>query len=415
MKKILSLLFIFFVSFSFLLKAEIKLKPKFVFNLNYEDMLSIKKDMKQGNTFFKEAYHKLILQADSILQEAPLKVTDGAVPPTGDIHDFFTIGKYAFPNPDTADGMPYIRKDGMTNPEARGEKYDLYRYEQTVKRVNILSLAWFYSENEEYAKKAAELLRVWFLNPETRMNPNFLCAAALPGVYDGHPIGIIFGAQLVNFLDHIQLLNLSDSWTDTDNETLKKWFDDYTCWLLTSNFGVMESRGIDNNHGTWYLAQIAASAIYNNKTELAKSMIDRAKLLMDIQIAKNDLSYPDGCLPKEIRRNQSFLYSLYGLEGFCALAGCGDAIKYDLWHFETPNGKSLKLAFDFLVPYLLEEKTWPYLSLKNPQELFPSSLHLVRMAAKTFRTKELMSVEKHIQPYAKDYPYILLESRNYEE
>lgn len=398
---------ILFVSIAFNLAAQ-KQEPVMLFNLDYQDMQNIKENLKKGRLEIKNAYSQIIIKADSILQLAPHKVTDGDIPPTGDVHDFFTIGKYAHPNPGMSDSLPYIRKDGIINPEAFTDRYDLNRYEQTTGRVCTLALAWFYSDDEKYAAKAAELLRVWFINPETRMNPNFQCAAAQPGKYDGMAIGIIFGARLIDFLDHVQLLTLSESWTAGDDKRLKNWFNEYLIWLLTSDFGVIESRADNNNHGTWYAAQVAAAAIYNNKIELAKSMIDKGRMQLSIQLAKNSARYPDGALPKEIGRSQSFLYSLYGLQGFCALAGCGKALKYDLWYYETENGQSLRLAFDFIAPYLLEEKTWEYDTLKGVKEQIPSSLQLLSQAAKAFQTKELLKAQEHVYKYVKNDPYKLL-------
>ena len=389
-----------------------KESPTLLFNLDYDDMLSIKGELKTDTSQLRQAYAQLIVKADSILQQAPQQVTDGDIPPTGDVHDFFAIGKYAFSNPDTADGLPYIRKDGITNPDARGDRYDLARWEQTTENINTLALAWFYSENEQYAGKASELLKVWFINKETRMNPNFECAAALPGVYNGMPIGIIFGARLVDFLDHVLLLSLSESWTNTDNKALKKWFAEYTDWLLHSDFGIKESQAGDN-HGTWYSAQVAASAIYTGSIPLAKQMIDKGKEQMSKQIAINREGYPDGSLPREINRNQSFLYSIFGLEGFCALAGCGNAIGYDLWHYETENGQGLRMAFKFLTPYLLEQVSWPYESLKSPQEQMYRPVNIVRQAAKMFQTDDLIELQEHLQQYVTDRPVLWLESKDY--
>lgn len=409
MKKILFILSVLLQTSLFAAENQ----PEFLFKLNYGDMVDIKKDLKNGNYDIKQAYRRLIEQADSILPLIPHMVTVGDMPPTGDLHDFFTIGKYAHPNPGTSDGLPYIRKDGIVNPEAFTDRYDLQRYEETCSRICTLALAWFYSEDEKYAAKAAEFLQVWFINPETRMNPNFECAAAQPGKYNGMAIGIIFGSRLVDFLDHIQLLTLSGSWTETDNNNLKLWFNDYLTWMLTSDFGVIESRAVDNNHGTWYAAQVAASAIYNNKIELAKSMIERGKMLLSMQVAKNNAKYPDGALPKEVGRNQSFLYSLYGLQGFCALAGCGKAINYDLWNYKTEKGQSMKLAFDFISPYLLEEKLWEYGTLKGVKEQIPNSLSMLRQAVKEFKTENLLKAQNHVYKYAKKNPYCLLESKNY--
>lgn len=409
----LSVILLFLVTDVYALKIRSRL-PVMVFNLDYQDMVSIKGDLRNDNAGIKVAYLQIIIQADSLLNMISHRVTDGDIPPTGDVHDFFTIGKYAFPNPKSPDGLPYIRKDGIVNPEARSYKYDLGRYEETIARVNMLALAWFYSGDEKYAAKATEFLRVWFIDPETRMNPNFECAAALPGVYNGMAIGIIFGAQLVNFLDHIQLLTLSDSWTETDNNILKKWFKDYNGWLLTSKFGIEESRA-KNNHITWYLAQIAAGAIYNGDVELAKQMIDKGKIQLFEQISMHSTEFPDGSMPHEIKRNQSFLYSLFGLEGFCALAGCGKAIGYDLWQYETEDGRGLKAAFQFLTPYLLEKQPWPYQSLIDPKLLMPKALNITRQAAKTFKTPELIEAQEYIQQYVTNNPAKWLESKNHKK
>lgn len=387
--------------------------PTMLFNLDYNDMQSIKKAIKNGDEKVQWAYMELIEIADSLLQEEPYKVTDGDVPPTGDVHDFFTIGKYAFPNPNTSDGMPYVRKDGMVNPEARGFKYDLARYEQTTVRVKTLALAWLYSDDEKYAQKAAEFLKVWFIDPSTRMNPNFECAAALPGVYSGMAIGIIFGARLVDFIDYVQLLSLSESWTEEDNSNLKQWFADYVDWLQHSKFGIEESQA-KNNHITWYLAQIAAAAIYNDNVELAKDMIDRGRQQIALQIAMNDSVCPDGSMPYELKRNQSFLYSLYGLEGFCALAGCGNVIDYDLWHYQTEDGRGMKAAFTFLEPYLSGTQPWLYESLTPVDSLMPNALHMVRLAAKKFKTEGLIKAQNNILKYVGNDPYKWLESKNYQ-
>lgn len=379
-------------------------------SLDYENLLQIKSELKEGNTERKAAYTDLLKKADRVIKEKPYKVTDGDVPPTGDIHDFFTIGKYSWPNPDTSDGLPYIRRDGKTNPESKTDKYDMDRYNKTVYRVNLLSLAWFLSDDVKYANKASELLRVWFINPDTRMNPNFNCASALPGVYNGMPIGIIFGVQMINMLDYVNILGLSNTWSKTDNDALKKWFEDYTAWLLMSDYGVIESRGT-NNHGTWFNAQVAAYAIFNNHTELAKEMIAKGKVQFEQQIAMGgNAKYPDGCLPRELDRNQSLNYSVYGLKAFCTLAQCAKLVNEDLWNYQTKDGKGLKLAFDFLAPYLNGAKEWSWPNSDDKNKISIGAIDIIRQASKALNTPELKQAEQYltkIAPATSDKIYLM--------
>src|SRR5690606_27126079 len=158
----------------------------------------------------------LIGKADQLLSVTAEKVTDGDVPPSGDKHDFYAIGKLSWRNPDTPDGLPYSRRDGLTNPEADGDRYDLSRYNRTLSGIHLWSLALVGSGDEHDARKATELLRVWCLNKESRMNPALNNASALAGAHDGMPVGIIFGVVLIKMVDHVKLLTHPTSWPSKD-------------------------------------------------------------------------------------------------------------------------------------------------------------------------------------------------------
>lgn len=365
-------------------------------SLNYEDLLKNKNDVQNGRPGFTGAYNKLITSASALLSKNPFKVTDGELPPSGDNHDFYTIAKYAWPNPNTPDGMPYYTRDGLINPESSDDKYDLYRFDKTVYNINLLTMAWFYSGDERYAAKAAEALRVWFINDDTRMNPNFNCAAALPGVHNGTYAGVIFGVTLINMLDYVKLLNLSDSWSVTDNNNLKQWFSEYIIWLQTSTFGIQESNST-NNHVTWYSAQIASYAIYTGNMNLANAMVERGKNHIDKQIVS------DGSMPRELTRTKSFHYSLYGLKAFAALANCGKAIGNNLWDYQTADGRGLKKAYDFLIPYLLKLKAWTWQNIDTEEaddENRVNAIQHVRSAAQLYSTGQLKITEDYIASIA---------------
>jgi hypothetical protein len=356
---------------------------------SFKDINSIKEEIKSGKDDLKPAFNKLIHEADLILKVTPATVIDGDNPPSGNKHDFFAIGKLAFPNPNTPDGLPYIRRDGVLNPEADGDKYDLKRYNTTVSSVKTLTLAWYYSGNRKYADKAAELLRVWFINSETRMNPHFDYASALPGVYNGMPIGIIFGVTLIEMVDYVKLLTLSDSWTNADNEALKKWFSDLTTWLLESKFGKEEGLA-KNNHGSWYASQVAAYSIYTGNIETARSMVNLGRKQIDEQIAR------DGSLPKELVRQRSYHYSIYGMQAFTTLALCAQNIREDLWHYKTSDGRGLELAFGFLIPYFLDEKPWAWTNIENDSPVNINALSIIRWASRTYQSSDISKAAKYL-------------------
>jgi Alginate lyase. len=354
---------------------------------DYAELLSMKKQINKGE--IKPAYETLIREADDLLGLESEKVTDGDTPPSGDNHDFFAIGKYSWPNPDTPDGMPYIRVDCNINPEANGFRYDLARYNNTVERVKTLSLAWFYSHDEKYAKKASELLRVWFIDDATKMNPHFEFASALPGVYNGMAIGVIFGVTLVEMVDCVKLLTLSESWTDTDNNALKDWFSGYVKWLLESEFGLIE-KAAKNNHGTWYSAQIAVYSLYTGNMENVRDMIEFAKRQIDEQISA------DGSLPNELHRDWAFSYSVFGLRAFTALALCAEHTGEDLWNYKTDDGRSLQTAYTFLVPYLLEKKQWQWGIAREGEQTNYMALPMMHHASEKYNSQEINQVVEYL-------------------
>lgn len=360
-----------------------------VVGFDFDELTKMKESIKKGHSVAGASYDELIKEANACLVLEPEKVTDGDLPPSRDKHDFYAIGKYAWPNPKTPDGMPYIRKDCDINPEAGGAKFDLARYNHTVERIKLLSLAWFYSQDEKYAKKASQLLRVWFIDEATRMNPHFECASALPGVHKGMAIGIIFGVTLVEMTDCVKLLSLSDSWTEKDNTALKRWFSDYVHWLRTSKFGIQE-RKAQNNHGTWYSAQIAVYSLYTGQIEHVREMVEFGKQQIQEQIA------PDGSLPHEVKRDWAFSYSVYGLRAFTVLAICGDHIGEDLWSYKTSDGRSLQSAYLFMAPYLSGQKTWEWGVVRENEQTERMALPMMKWAAEKYHSTTLMQAVKHL-------------------
>ena len=184
---------------------------------------------------YATAYQRLLADADDCMRQEPLSVMmkeQTAV--SGDKHDYLSLSRYFWPDTTKADGLPYVSRDGVSNPEL--EKLDRVRLQKMATGVTTLSLAWFFSGDERYAAKATEWLRVWFLDKATRMNPNLNYAQIVPGLYDGKGrcYGVIDGYSFVEMLDAVQLLEGSKAFTRRDAKALKTWFSDFLHWMLTS-------------------------------------------------------------------------------------------------------------------------------------------------------------------------------------
>jgi hypothetical protein len=331
---------------------------------------------------------KLESDARKALTVGPFTIVNkGVAPPSGDKHDYLSQAPYWWPDPKSQNGLPYIRRDGERNPEI--DKIDDHRVlEQMENAVETLALAYYHTRNEDYAAKAVELLTVFFLADETRMNPNLEYAQGIPGINTGRGIGLIETRGLTRIVDAIGLLLNSKAMTVAHYRRLVIWFSDFVRWMQESKNGRDEAAA-KNNHGSFYDVQLVTFALFLDNKQLAKRVLREAQ-------AKRIAAQvePDGRQPLELERTKAWSYSVFNLEALMSLARLGEHAGVDLWHYESPDGRSIRKALDFLIPFALGEKKWPYQQLGEwePQILFP----LIQRAAKHYDDRAFKSVLKRM-------------------
>lgn len=280
-------------------------------------------------------------------------VTKAVTPPSGDKHDYMSQAPYFWPNPDKPDGLPYVRRDGERNPELN-KITDHNALDQMQRAVRTLSLAYYLKEDETHAAKATQLLRVWFLDPATRMNPNLEYAQFIPGVNTGRGVGLIETRGLAEVVDAIGLLAGSKSWTSADQKGLEAWFAKFLQWMQESRNG-REENAAKNNHGTFYDVQAMSFALLVGRNSLAKQIAETAKeKRIALQIE------PDGRQPLELSRTKTWNYSNMNLDGLMQLARLAESVDVDLWNYRTSDGRSIRGALEYLYPYATGDKQWTY-------------------------------------------------------
>jgi len=304
---------------------------------------------------FAPTREALLSEANKALAQGPFSVVDKThVPPSGDKHDYYSVAPYSWPNPDTPNGLPYIDRDGQVNPERYDRAFDTGALEKMSRGVASLALAYHLTDDRRYAEHAGKLLRVWFVAPATRMNPNLKFAQAVPGRVDGRAAGLIDTYRLVRVVEAIGLIGRAGVLSKDEQSSLEAWFGAYADWLRSDPLGVTESQST-NNHGIYHDAQVMSFSLFARRDKVAREVADA---FVTRRIAAQ--VEPDGSLPRELRRTRTFHYSNYAVAGAFDVASFAECFGMDVWNARAPNGGSLRGAFDFIAAYAGRENQWPY-------------------------------------------------------
>ena len=364
-------------------KAEGDTMPR-VFLLDAKQVQLTRQRIRDSDKSLTAAWARLQRDAQKALSEGPFSIVNKSVtPPSGDKHDYMTQAPYFWPDPKFPNGLPYTRRDGERNPEIN-RITDHHSLDQLESSVETLALAYYFKGDQAYAAKAVQLLRAFFLDPATRMNPNLEYAQFIPGVNTGRGIGLIETRGLTQVVDAIGLLAGSKSLTEADQRGLQDWFGKFLQWMQESKNGREESAA-KNNHGTYYDVQVVSFALFLGQRDLAVRVLQQAqqkRIATQIE--------PDGRQPLELARTKAWGYSNGNLDGLMLLATLGERVGVDLWNFQTHDGRSIRKALDFLTPVALGERKWQYQELGGvkPESLFP----LMRRAANVYHDKQYQAV-----------------------
>ena len=288
---------------------------------------------------------RVLAAATRYLGEQPITVTaSSSGRSAGGKHDFFSEGDYWWPDPRNPGG-PYIQRDGMSNPD---NFVDHRRYLMRLSvQVPALAAAWKITREQRFAAHAARHLDAWFVDKDTRMNPDLQYSQAIHGRVTGRGTGIIDTIHLVEVVRAIEVL-------PGVSVSVKAWFADYLAWMTTHPYGA-EERDTKNNHATCWLMQAASFARLTGNSGVLQFARDRFKnVLIPGQVAA------DGSFPEELRRTKPYGYSLFNLDAMATICQILSTRQDNLWTFQLPDGRGMRKALDFMVPYIQNKSSWPH-------------------------------------------------------
>ena len=344
--------------------------------------------VRAGDPAVLRAVAAAVRAGDAALTRGPWSVTQCPhTPPDGDARSYYSIAKYYWPcnaNPChksapscSPAGLPWVDCDGRVNPVIND--YALPRVTNMSAAVSDLAQAYLWTGNSSYAERAAQLVRVFFLDPESGMHPQMNFAQVEPGSNGGNGShwGIIeLSAVLVSeVLDSLSFIAPSGAWTAADQASWLLWLAAMGGWLRTSELGAQEAVAF-NNHQIWYTVMLAGIDVWTGDTASAVALLrgtlepppaGNANAPLGVQIAR------DGELPEEEARTNSGGYVNFGTSALqqlgdisrsqaLAIAGAPDLLAY----VTKSNGSSIQAAVDFMAPFASGENTsWPFQNITD--------------------------------------------------
>ncbi|MBU0476262.1 MAG: alginate lyase family protein [Bacteroidetes bacterium] len=324
---------------------------------DYSTLEKIKESYIENGNYQKEI-DNLNMLANIALKEAPYTITKYSAPKIegASVNDYYSDSPYWWPV--EGDSLaPYIRKDGERNPDRfMNHKNELAKF---YKGLFALAFYSYFTNNMDYGKQANNILRVWFIDEATKMNPNLKYSQLIRNKTNRRGVGIIDGRRLAVLTEAIILLKMNNQLEEDVYSGIQKWYADFFIWLTTSYYGLDEmNRG--NNHGTWWTYQVASLSSILKNTDMIVKLGEHSKhFLLDNQIDENARQ------PLEEERTRSLSYSIFNLTAHSFLNSILLKNNIDNWNYINENGVTLINVIDYLIPFVKEPSSWKIKQIKS--------------------------------------------------
>lgn len=262
---------------------------------------------------------------------------------SNDPHEYESISLYSWPNPDTADGLPYIMRDGYVNFENLKKDKQALRTMSFV--VYIASIMFYLTNDEKYYDVIKGQITSFFIDEKTKMNPSLAHSQAHPGLNNGQSGGIIdMGVSFGYTLSVLNALKEENMLDEKLVKGLSLWINEMIEWLCTHP-NALEMKTKKNNHSMVYDNLILELATFVERYDLLEEVNKNFFVRCHMQIED------DGSMPLELARPKARSYTMMNTRLWMAVGKHINGAYLD--------EKIIKMV-NYYMPYGKGEKTWPF-------------------------------------------------------
>ncbi len=321
----------------------------------------------------------LLWKADKYASDAPLTVVQKKKYWHDDPHAYQSLAIYFWPDATRNDGR-YTQRDGIINPEY--QDYDYATLCVLAYKLLYFSSAFYLTHKEIYYDAISRQLRVWFVDPETRMNPDLEYSQVMPGWdnNEGRAEGIIDAYVFNNIIEAVRMVNCVKPLSTEVRDGVRLWFKEFGKWLNDSEKG-KRAYGFAGNHAVNYdLIRYNVSLFCGDMQTCQKVEREFSRMRLRDQIDRQGKQH------YELRRTRSFFYQVFNLTHIIDVSYLMKSNGYDLYR---KNRRLIDRVFRYLHSFEGREEEYPYQELDSWDSLRQ------KMAHQAYRVNELVGKKKY--------------------
>jgi len=267
----------------------------------------------------------------------------------------------AIPSPHATAQVFYSELNPDPDPRAPDKTHRAFREHATALRnasstIAALTAAFVLTHEDRYALRAGHHLYAWFVDPTTRMLPDFTQAGFDATKSTATPTGAVDLVPLAEIARALSFLPDTAALSPPDLATTRDWFAALVTWLNEDRNAFIAREAKDHTASAWLLLASAVSRSLGDDATLEACHRRFRRPTIRNQI--NAL----GEFPHEMTTAFPYRNTLLNFDLLATAAQLLSTPFDNLWSFELEDGPGMRSVAAYLYPAIQNRSRWPQIA-----------------------------------------------------